>query len=68
MERKHHEPYQRLKGRLREVGKNYQDLSKLLGISTTAVAHKINGKSDFLLSQAEEVEKYLGLEIKNFKQ
>lgn len=68
MTKKIHEPYQRLKGKMREKGLNYEDISKLLSISTTAVSHKINGKSDFLLSQALAVEARVGLDVKKFTQ
>ena len=61
-----HKPYNRLKGKLREKGMSYNDISALLQITPTAVSQKINGKSDFLLSQAMQVEELTGLEIKNF--
>ena len=49
--RKVHDPYQKLKGALRERGLTYADVSKLLNISETAVGFKINGTSDFYISE-----------------
>lgn len=51
--RKVHEPYNRLKGALRERGLTYDDISKTLEISETAVGFKINGTSDFYISEVE---------------
>lgn len=48
-----HEPYNRLKGVLRERGLTYSDAAKTLGISETAVGFKINGTSDFYVSEVE---------------
>lgn len=49
--RKVHKPYNKLKGALRERGLTYADVSKLLNISETAVGFKINGTSDFYISE-----------------
>lgn len=46
-----HRPYNKLKGALRERGLTYADVSKLLNISETAVGFKINGTSDFYISE-----------------
>lgn len=51
--RKVHQPYSRLKGALREKGLTYDDISKTLGISETAVGFKINGTSDFYISEVD---------------
>lgn len=50
-----HEPYLALKGFLRERGLTYKDLADILGISVTAVGQKINGQSDFTLSEATTI-------------
>ncbi|MBS6956551.1 MAG: helix-turn-helix transcriptional regulator [Enterocloster asparagiformis] len=48
-----HKPYNRLKGALRERGLTYSDIAKTLEISETAVGFKINGTSDFYVSEVE---------------
>jgi hypothetical protein len=51
-----HEPYNKLKGALRERGMTYDDISKLLGISKATLCRKINGESDFYMSEADKLE------------
>lgn len=51
-----HEPYNKLKGALRERGITYAEISKILGISKATFCRKINGESDFFLSEAEKLE------------
>lgn len=46
-----HEPYAKFKGWLRSNGLTYKDIAELLGLSVTTVVAKINGASDFLLSE-----------------
>lgn len=53
-----HKPYNKLKGALRERNVTYDDASKLLGISKATLCRKINGESDFYLSEAEKLESY----------
>lgn len=50
-----HPPYDKLKGLLTERGLTYRGVASLLGISITSVGQKINGTSDFLLSEAEAI-------------
>lgn len=47
-----HEPYQKFKGFMREKGLTYADVAALLGVTTTTVSFKVNGQSDFTLSEA----------------
>ena len=46
-----HKPYNRFKGFLREKGLTYSDIAKLLGVTSSTVSMKINGYSDFYLSE-----------------
>lgn len=61
-----HKPYQKLKGVMTEKSITYADFSRVLGISITAVNNKINGKSDFLLSEVEIINKAFDIETKFF--
>lgn len=54
-----HKPYLRLKAALQEKNISYRALAKLLDISPAAVSDKINGKSDFLISEALSIESAL---------
>ncbi len=51
-----HEPYNRLKGLLRERGMTYDSISKALGISKASFCRKVNGSSDFYLSEVGKLE------------
>lgn len=48
-----HPPYVKLKGFMREKGITYKDLAGLLGVTTSTVSMKINGKSDFYLKETK---------------
>ncbi len=50
-----HKPYNGLKGALRERNLTYANIAKLLDISETTVGYKINGKSDFYISEVEKI-------------
>ena len=50
-----HEPYNKFKGKLRELGLTYADIAKTLSISETAVSHKVNGRSDFNLTEVDKI-------------
>lgn len=52
-----HSPYNKFKGKLREKGLTYADVAKVLCISETSVNHKINGISDFYISEVKEISK-----------
>lgn len=43
------------------------DVAKLLGISTGALSNKLNGKSEFTLSEAYEVAKILGTSLETVR-
>lgn len=53
MSRKIHEPYNKFKVWLKDKNITYADLAKLLGRTETSIMYKINGKSDFLLSEVQ---------------
>ncbi len=54
-----HKPYASFKGWLRANGLTYSDVATLLGLSVATVSAKINGQSDFLLSEIQLIrEKY----------
>lgn len=57
-----HRPYLRFKGWLKEHEITYSDIALLLGISVTAVGFKINGKSDFTLSEIVLIRKKYNVE------
>ena len=48
-----HAPYNRFKIWLKDNNITYAELGNLLGPSETTIAFKINGKSDFLLSEIQ---------------
>ena len=51
-----------LKGLIRERKTNYVILASQLGLSTSAISNKINGKSVFDILEAEKIAKYLKIE------
>ncbi len=56
-----HAPYNRFKTWLKDNGLTYQDIGKLLGRSEIAISYKINGQSDFLLSEVQVLKTTYGL-------
>jgi len=52
----------KLKARLVEKGLRQSDLAKRLGISVQALNRKLNGISDFRLSELEEIAKALDID------
>ena len=56
-----HEPYDKLKGKLKENRLTYRDIAHLLDISEVAVANKINGVSDFYVGEAIKILRFLNL-------
>ena len=61
-----HQPYQKLKGVLRERGLTYADIAKILNVSETAISHKVNGRSDFYISQVRKIQNEYGFESEIF--
>lgn len=56
MKAKLHQPYNRLKGAIREKELTYADVAGMLGISKATLCRKINGESDFYMSEADKLE------------
>lgn len=48
-----HKPYNKFKIWLKDNNITYSIIAELLGITETSVMYKINGKSDFLLSEVQ---------------
>ena len=61
-----HKPYNKFKGKLREKELTYRDLAGILGISEVSVNHKINGTSDFFISEAKTIEQAYGISVSIF--
>ena len=49
--RRCHAPYKKLKLALAGLGVTYKDVADLLGLSETSIGLKINGQSDFFVSE-----------------
>ena len=56
----------KLKGLLAEKGKTYKECALELGISDYQFRMKINGKTDFWVSEAISLSKFLGLNNEEF--
>ena len=56
-----HEPYDNFKGGLRSHQLTYKDVGEALGLSIATVSAKINGKSDFTLSEIRLLENRFGV-------
>lgn len=52
-----HPPYNRFKIWLKDNNITYKEIGELLDITATSVMHKINGKSDFLLSETQIIKR-----------
>lgn len=59
--KKVHEPYHKLKNWLRENRVPYREIADLLGLRIPTVAAKINGDSDFYLSEVQIIRRKYGL-------
>jgi len=57
-----HNPYAKFKGWLRSNNLTYKEIAELLGVSVTTVSAKINGQSDFLLSEIQAIRKHYRLD------
>lgn len=55
-----HAPYNKLKGKMREIGVNQENIAKTIGISVTSVSQKINGISDFKISEVKKLQEVYG--------
>lgn len=59
--KKIHQPYNRFKIWLKDNKITYSVIAELLGITTTSVTNKINGQSDFLLSETQLIKSHYHL-------
>ena len=66
MLKKLHEPYQKLKGILREKNLTYRNIGDLINVSETCVSHKINGESDFFIGEVKLITKEHGIGVDFF--
>lgn len=57
-----HKAYSNFKGWLRSNNLTYKDVGALLGLSVATVSAKINGQSDFLLSEIQVLRKHYNLD------
>lgn len=62
MQKKLHEPYANFKLWIRENNLNYNKIGEFLGLSAVAVCRKINGQSDFTLSEVNALKIRYNLE------
>lgn len=58
----------KIKARLVEKGLKQSDLAKQLGISPQSLNRKLNGISDFRLSELEEIAKVLDIDEHQYKE
>ena len=59
--KKVHKPYHRFKNWLRENRVPYREIADLLGVRIPTIAAKINGDSDFYLSEVRAIRRKYGL-------
>jgi hypothetical protein len=57
----------KIKGRLRELGKTQLDVAKYLGIQQATANQKINNSRCFTLEEAEKLAELLGISPEDFK-
>lgn len=55
----------KLKGRIREKGSNYRDISKEIGMSLSAFNDKMNGRTAFDIVEASKVAAILDISPEN---
>lgn len=56
-----HKPYNKFRGCLVEKRITYADVAKTLNITETSVGQKINGISDFYLTEVRKIESTYGI-------
>jgi DNA-binding Xre family transcriptional regulator len=54
-----HEPYAKLRGKMKERNITQKGLAKFLGLSEITLGLKINGKQDFTVVESERICEYL---------
>ena len=63
-----HQPYSKFKGWLRENGLTYADIALDLGLNEATISLKMNGQSDFFLSEVMAIMKKYHLKSEIFLQ
>ena len=53
--------YRKLKGKLVELGKTYDDCALAIGVHPSTFNNKINGKTKFYIHEINHLAEYLGL-------
>lgn len=53
---------QMLKGKFREKNLNYEEVAKMLSISITTLSNKMNGVSEFTITEVRNLKDILALE------
>lgn len=66
MERKIHEPYEKAKDVFAGKRVTYADIAALIGKTSIAVSNKMNGKSDFYISEIDKICKKWNIPLKTF--
>lgn len=61
MSKKKHEPYTMLKRTLASLGVTYKDIAKIIGCNEATVMLKINGESDFFISEMKKISETFGI-------
>ncbi len=52
---------QKLKGKMREKSKTYQDVAEAIGVSITTINDKLNGKRKIYVEEAQAISNLLDL-------
>ena len=65
---KKRKPFVKVKARLVEKGLRQADLAKRMGISPQSLNHKLNGFSDFWLSELEQIAEILDIKDDQYKE
>lgn len=68
MSSKRKKQFLKIKARLVEKNLKQSDLAKRLGISTQSLNRKLNGLSDFRLSELEEIAKILDIDEHQYRE
>lgn len=66
MRKKIHEPYEKAKRAFAGLGITYNHIGAIIGRTNTSVQFKINGESDFTISEIDKICKETGLPLDIF--
>lgn len=62
MNKKKHAPYIAFKHAIAGMGLTYKDVARVIGVTETTLVLKINGSSDFYLSEIQAIRRAFGLD------